>query len=149
MTLSAEALFRFDKSSPADILPKGKIERYEMITKFKDGIAQVKSLTIVGYTDLVGTKTYNRRLSEAQTQTVKLYMVERGVRIPISSEGRGLTEPVQACEMVKPLKERIDCLQPKAYLFYRYRRHLMNFLLLLCITIVSRFYFGRSVICMH
>lgn len=112
LTLSADALFRFDKSSPADILPKGKTELDEMIAKLKEGMAEVKSLTIVGHTDLLGTKTYNQRLSEARAQTVKLYMLERGVRIPISSEGRGLREPVKTCEMVKPLKERIDCLQP-------------------------------------
>lgn len=83
-----------------------------MIAKLKDGIAEVKSLTIVGHTDLLGTKTYNQRLSEARAHTVKLYMVERGVRIPISSEGRGLTEPVKTCKMLKPFKERIDFLQP-------------------------------------
>lgn len=83
LTLSADALFRFNKSLPADILPKGKIELDEMIVKLKDGIAGVKSLTIVGLTNLLGTKTYNQRLSEARAPTVKLYMVERGVRIPL------------------------------------------------------------------
>ena len=57
-----------------------------MIAKLKDGIAEVKSLTVVGHTDLLGTKTYNQRLSEARAPTVNLYMLERGVRIPLKNE---------------------------------------------------------------
>lgn len=71
LTLSADALFSFDKSSLTDILPKGKIEFDDMIVKHKDGIVEIKSLTIIGgNADLLGTKTYNQRLSEARAETV-------------------------------------------------------------------------------
>lgn len=112
LTLSADALFRFDKSTQGDLLIKGREELDEMADKLRNGYAHVKSLTVIGHTDRLGNKDYNQKLSESRASTVKAYLQQRGVQIPIKAEGRGLTEQIVACEGVTPRKALIDCLQP-------------------------------------
>ncbi|GGC05676.1 hypothetical protein GCM10007205_13520 [Oxalicibacterium flavum] len=112
LTLSADALFRFDKSTEQDLLVKGREELDEMAEKLRTGFPNVKRLSVIGHTDRLGGKAYNQKLSESRANTVKAYLEQRGVRVPITAEGRGLTEQVKACEGVSPRKALIDCLQP-------------------------------------
>jgi len=112
LTLSADALFRFDKSTQGDLLVKGQKELDDMAEKLRTGYPHIKNLTVIGHTDRLGNKAYNQALSESRAKTVKAYLEQRGVQIPIKAEGRGLTEQIVACEGVSPRKALIDCLQP-------------------------------------
>ena len=45
---------------------------------------------VVGHTDSVGTEAYNRRLSMARADSVKTYLVSKGMdRQRIRTDGRG------------------------------------------------------------
>ncbi|WP_293777370.1 OmpA family protein [uncultured Oxalicibacterium sp.] len=112
LTLSADALFRFDKSTQGDLLIKGRKELDDMAEKLRTGYADVTGLTVIGHTDRLGSKAYNQKLSESRAQTVKAYLQARGVSVPIRAEGRGMTEQIEACEAVKPRQALIACLQP-------------------------------------
>jgi len=49
----------------------------------------------VGHTDSVGSDAYNQRLSLARAESVKAYLVSKGVdRQRIRTEGRGESQPV-------------------------------------------------------
>lgn len=112
ITLSADALFHFDKSGTQDLLPKGRAELDDLAQKLAERKVTVKSLSVTGYTDRLGSAAYNQRLSLARANTVKRYLQEHGVTAPISVEGRGLQDQLVACTGVKPRVALLSCLQP-------------------------------------
>lgn len=94
ITLSADALFDFDKSV---LKPEGKaaIERELKRTHFEGGGVGVRSIKVVGNTDSVGKAEYNQKLSERRAEAVKAYLVSKGVPADkIHTEGHGLRDPV-------------------------------------------------------
>ena len=69
--------------------------------KFLDEIAEYMkanpsfSLSIVGHTDNTGSDEYNQKLSEDRAESVKSYLVKKGVgEISITAEGKGESEPI-------------------------------------------------------
>lgn len=52
-----------------------------------------KPVKLVGHTDAVGDPEFNRRLSLKRAESVRDYVVSRGVMAPIKVEGRGEDEP--------------------------------------------------------
>lgn len=112
ITLSADALFRFDKSGTDDLLPKGRAELDALAQKLAAGQVTVQSITVTGYTDRLGSAAYNQRLSQARANTVKHYLQTHGVTAPITADGRGMQDQVAACTGVKPRAALIACLQP-------------------------------------
>ena len=111
ITLSADALFRFDKSGVADLLPKGRAELDELAAKINDISPAPTRIQLIGHTDRLGAADYNLRLSKARANTVQSYLQQRGVTLPIATEGRGLQEPVAPCTGVQPRAALISCLQ--------------------------------------
>ena len=69
--------------------------------KFLDDIADYMkanpsfTLSIVGHTDNTGSDEYNQKLSEDRAESVKSYLVKKGVgEISITAEGKGESEPI-------------------------------------------------------
>ena len=94
ITLSADALFDFDKSV---LKPEGKtaIDRELKRTNFEGGAVGIARIKVVGNTDSIGTKTYNQKLSERRAEAVKAYLVSKGVPASkIHTEGHGELDPV-------------------------------------------------------
>lgn len=57
--------------------------------------ASYERITVVGYTDSIGSEAYNQKLSERRAAAVKDYLISQGIDPNrISSEGRGESEPV-------------------------------------------------------
>ena len=110
--LGADALFAFDKSDIQDLNPKGRVDMENLITelgKFK----VLNAIRITGYTDRLGTMSYNHRLSQDRAESIKQYVANRGVNPNIvTSQGRGSTEPVTECENNLSRTELINCLAP-------------------------------------
>ena len=53
------------------------------------------TLSIVGHTDSQGDEAYNQRLSEDRAESVKSYLIKKGVgEISITAEGKGESEPI-------------------------------------------------------
>ena len=114
INLSADTLFRFDKSTAQDILPEGRRELDELAQTLRQ-YQQMGPSTIVitGHTDRKGTEAYNMRLSSQRAQTVANYLVNQGVNPNnISTIGAGESQPVQECSTALPRQQEIDCLQP-------------------------------------
>ncbi|MFZ6748489.1 OmpA family protein [Undibacterium sp. Ren11W] len=112
IVLSADALFYFDKSGNGDLLPKGRVELDDLAQKISAGRTGVISLDLVGYTDRLGAVAYNFRLSKARANTVKVYLQEHGVSVPISVNGRGLQDQIIACKGISQSTVLHTCLQP-------------------------------------
>lgn len=112
ITLKADALFKFDKSSAQDMLPKGVQELNDLASKLGEVYTSVEQITTVGHTDRLGSDSYNQGLSERRAQTVANYLQERGVQAPFVVRGMGEAQPVVECSEDLKGQALKDCLQP-------------------------------------
>lgn len=114
ITLSADALFYFDKWKEQDMLPKGRPELDALARKLVEYQSRGRTqIQLVGHTDLLGEDMYNMNLSQLRAQTVRSYLINRGVEAAsLMASGAGETQPVKSCNMNQPRKALIDCLQP-------------------------------------
>ena len=111
LVLSADALFSFDKSGRDDMLPEGRRKLDQFVARVKQ-IARIDRISLTGYTDRLGTREHNARLSQTRAETVKTYLVAHGIAAAvIQTEGRGSSNPVVMCPE-QPLPRLSACLQP-------------------------------------
>ena len=92
ITLQADTLYDFNKS---DLKPEGKAT----LDKIAKDLSKIKLEVIiaVGNTDSVGTDAYNMALGQRRAQSVKAYLVSKGVDgSRIYTESKGKSNPV-AC----------------------------------------------------
>jgi OmpA-OmpF porin, OOP family len=112
INLSASALFRFNRRSQADLLPAGKAELNQLADRIQQVYASVERIDLVGYTDRLGSDSYNATLSQDRADTVKAYLQSRGVNAEMSSSGRGEADPLVQCEGNRANSKLTQCLQP-------------------------------------
>ena len=110
MSLSADALFDFDKSK---LRPAGMkaIEDALGKTLIEGGPLTVERILVVGHTDSVGTIPYNQKLSERRAHSVKMFMLSKGVQADmIVTEGRGKLDPIATNKTAegRQLNRRVD-----------------------------------------
>jgi adhesin transport system outer membrane protein len=94
VTLKADAMFDFDKS---ELKPEGR----KSIEMLLDGleVKNVSAAIAIGHTDSKGSDDYNMALSNRRAESVKAFMVSKGVAADkISTEGKGESEPVASNE---------------------------------------------------
>jgi OmpA-OmpF porin, OOP family len=90
ITLNADANFAFDK---ADLLPAGK-QQLDRFVQESDGV-NIGTVVINGYTDSVGAKAYNERLSQRRAQAVRNYLASHGLHAgEYQVNGYGASNPV-------------------------------------------------------
>ena len=90
VTYAADAFFDFDKSV---LKPEGRAKLDDLVGKVK-GI-NLEVIIAVGHTDSVGSNAYNQRLSVRRAESVKAYLVSKGIeRNRIYTEGKGESQPV-------------------------------------------------------
>ena len=90
ITLQADTLYDFDK---ATLKPEGKAT----LDKIAKDLSKIKLEVIiaVGNTDSVGTDAYNMALGQRRAQSVKAYLVSKGVDgSRIYTESKGKSNPV-------------------------------------------------------
>ena len=113
MTLSADALFRFDHYARADITDdgRGQLDRLaEALIAEQDRIVRIH---VIGYTDRIGGDAYNQTLSQRRADTVTAYLVEQHIPSDvIDAEGRGKLDPVVQCPDDESRNTLIACLAP-------------------------------------
>ncbi|HVX03910.1 MAG TPA: OmpA family protein [Rhodanobacteraceae bacterium] len=98
-TLSADALFAFDKWKLSDIKPDGRAQLDALARKLVAAKVRDAHVHVIGYTDRLGGQAYNQTLSERRAATVRAYLVSRGVvEGHIDAEGRGEADPVKNCD---------------------------------------------------
>ena len=90
VTYAADAFFDFDKSV---LKPEGKAKLDDLVGKVK-GI-NLEVIIAVGHTDSIGTDAYNQRLSVRRAESVKAYLVSKGIeKNRVYTEGKGEKQPV-------------------------------------------------------
>jgi len=90
VTYAADAFFDFDKST---LKPAGKAKLDDLVGKVK-GI-NLEVIIAVGHTDNVGSDVYNQKLAVKRAESVKAYLVSKGIeKNRIYTEGKGEKQPV-------------------------------------------------------
>jgi OOP family OmpA-OmpF porin len=90
VTLAADVLFDFDKSV---VKPAGKAKLDELAAKVRD--INLEVVIAIGHTDSIGSDAYNQKLSVRRAESVKAYLVSKGVEPNrIYTEGKGEKQPV-------------------------------------------------------
>ena len=90
VTYAADAFFDFDKSA---LKPEGRAKLDDLIGKIK-GI-NLEVIIAVGHTDSIGSNNYNQKLSVKRSESVKAYLVSKGIeKNRVYTEGKGEKQPV-------------------------------------------------------
>ncbi len=90
VSFASDTFFDFDKTV---VKPEGKAKLDTLIGQIK-GIA-LEVVIAVGHTDSVGSDKYNDRLSQRRADSVKAYLVSKGIEPNrIYTEGKGEKQPV-------------------------------------------------------
>ncbi len=90
LTLQSDAYFDFDK---AKLKPAAKTRLDELWGRVKGAV--INAVKIVGHTDSIGTEAYNQKLSERRAESVKSYLVDKGVSADlIEAKGMGESQPM-------------------------------------------------------
>jgi len=90
VTYAADAFFDFDKSV---LKPAGKAKLDDLVGKIK-GI-NLEVIIAVGHTDAIGSDSYNQKLSVRRSESVKAYLVSKGIeKNRVYTEGKGEKQPV-------------------------------------------------------
>ncbi|CAG4898037.1 OmpA family protein [Paraburkholderia saeva] len=110
MSLSSDALFAFDRGDVPAITPQGRAQLDDIANRLR-GSGFTDRMTVSGYTDRLGSSLYNLRLSRQRANSVKQYLISKGVTIPIDAQGFGKAEPGTTCTM-RNRKALIECLAP-------------------------------------
>ena len=107
-TLSASELFGFDSAKLGPNQPK-----LDEVASTMQANSDIASVTIVGYTDRLGSNAYNQKLSEQRANSVKAYLVGKGVAANrLTAVGKGEADPVVECKEEKKKASLIKCLEP-------------------------------------
>jgi outer membrane protein OmpA-like peptidoglycan-associated protein len=94
LRLSADSLFAFD----SDTLTEAGRSGVDGILRQVRSASEVQRIQVVGYTDRIGSESYNKALSERRAAAVRDYLVAAGVAGDrIQAEGRGESEPRVEC----------------------------------------------------
>ncbi len=116
IVLQASALFKFDRSSYANMLPEGKKEIASAAAMIRQKSAIVDRVDVIGYTDPDGSVAYNEGLSKRRANSVRRALIKDGVPSDlIVTEGRGESNlVVSGCKAKHPRsgKARYRCNQP-------------------------------------
>ena len=114
VTLSADVLFEFDRA----VLRDGGKQQLDKLVADTSGIA-LEVIIASGHADRIGAANYNQRLSTRRSETVKAYLVSKGVDPNrVYAEGKGESQPVTGDKCAKMGREHrsnkklVDCLQP-------------------------------------
>ena len=90
VTFAADVFFDFDKSV---IKPEGKSKLDDLANKVK-GI-NLEVVIAIGHADSIGSDAYNERLSVRRAESVKAYLVSKGIQANrVYTEGKGEKQPV-------------------------------------------------------
>jgi len=90
VTLAADVLFDFDKSV---LKNEGKNKLDDLASKVK--AINLEVVIAIGHTDSIGSDAYNQKLSVRRAESVKSYLVTKGVEPNrIYTEGKGEKQPV-------------------------------------------------------
>ena len=115
--LPAAALFKFDHSDLAHVLPAEMRKLDELVLRLK-AWKKIETLSIKGYADRLGSNAYNDKLSLARAQTIAAYFAKQGIvadKVNVSGMDKaqsGAATTLTQCSAKLPARKLIQCLQP-------------------------------------
>jgi len=111
--IGARIHYPTDQHRERDILAPGRPELDAMVAKLKAPGVQFTAIHLVGRADLRAPAEYNRKLSAKRVDTVRKYLIARGIPADkISEEALGADEPVAVCDRKQQPEKLYDaCLQ--------------------------------------
>jgi OOP family OmpA-OmpF porin len=90
VTFAADVLFDFDKSV---VKPEGKSKLDDLSGKMRG--VNLEVVIAIGHADSIGSDAYNQKLSVRRAESVKAYLVSKGIEANrIYTEGKGEKQPV-------------------------------------------------------
>ena len=90
VTFASDVLFDFDKSV---VKPEGKAKLDDLSGKVR-GI-NLEVVIAIGHADSIGSDAYNQKLSVRRAESVKAYLVSKGIEANrVYTEGKGKKQPV-------------------------------------------------------
>ena len=90
VTFAADVLFDFDKSV---VKPDGKSKLDDLSSKMRG--VNLEVVIAIGHADSIGSDAYNQKLSVRRAESVKAYLVSKGIEANrIYTEGKGEKQPV-------------------------------------------------------
>jgi OOP family OmpA-OmpF porin len=90
VTFAADTFFDFGK---ATLKPEAKAKMDDLIAKTAG--VNLEVIIAVGHTDNIGSDAYNQKLSVARAESVKAYLVSKGIeKNRVYTEGKGEKQPV-------------------------------------------------------
>jgi len=108
VTTASAVNFDFDRYV---IRPDARGKLDDMVGKLRN--VNLEVIIAVGHADRLGSDAYNMKLSVRRADSVKAYLVSKGVAASrVYTEGKGERQPVKDCKGNKVSKELIACLQP-------------------------------------
>jgi OOP family OmpA-OmpF porin len=108
VTTASDVNFDFDRYV---IRPDARGKLDDMVGKLRN--VNLEVIIAVGHADRLGSDAYNMKLSVRRADSVKAYLVSKGVAASrVYTEGKGERQPVKDCKGDKVTKELIACLQP-------------------------------------
>lgn len=85
-----QVMFAFDS---AELTPAARERLQSLLPKLNE--PSVTSVKVIGFTDSVGSDSYNQRLSERRASSVAEYLISRGLAPnKVTSQGRGEADPI-------------------------------------------------------
>jgi OOP family OmpA-OmpF porin len=110
VTFQKDETFAFDRYALTEAA-KQRLDQ-DVIGKLAS-CASIESVVIEGHADRIGSQQYNQKLSERRAESVKSYVVSKGVaRDQVETIGMGKTVPAKFCPDIKDRKALIACLAP-------------------------------------
>lgn len=106
VTLAADTLFDFDQAT----IKAGGAGKLDQLVESLKGVP-IDVVIAIGHTDSRGADAYNQRLSLARAESVKGYLVSKGIPADrIRTEGRGESQPVASNDTAegRALNRRVD-----------------------------------------
>jgi len=90
VTFAADVLFDFDKSV---VKPEGKSKLDDLANKVRG--VNLEVVIAIGHADSIGSDAYNQKLSVRRAESVKAYLVSKGIEPNrVYTEGKGEKQPV-------------------------------------------------------
>jgi len=90
ITFAADTFFDFDKST---LKPEAKAVLDDLVGKLNT--INLEVIIAVGHTDSIGSDAYNQKLSVRRADSVKAYLVSKGIEPNrIYTEGKGKKQPI-------------------------------------------------------
>jgi OOP family OmpA-OmpF porin len=117
VAFDTNVLFDFDKS----VLRLAGMQSLDAFVAKITGSMRTETITATGYTDRIGTDSYNQSLSERRVAAVKDYLIGKGIEAKwVTTSGKGETLPTTyagECTGAKATNGTIACLQADRHVF--------------------------------